>query len=292
MRRTTSWLVLVLLVEFLLAASFAGSEQANPPQRVATLLPFVEDALAFAEERADVVASVRRSLHEPIAAGLVDLGNPHSPNLERLAESRPDLVIGDRSLHARLAEPISRLGARLLLLDISGVDETFDSLEAVSGAVGRSPTLENQIHATRSEIDSLSVDAPAKILALFGTPGSFFVMTDRAWLGDLARKVGFENVLADGQQERFPGLVPVSDEVIAMARPDLVLLVAHGDPTRIRAELVRRSEQGGAWGNLSAARLGVHVLDPNLFGANPGLKLSLAARALVRLADSPTTPLP
>ena len=111
---------LVLLV-LLLLASFVPSARAQGTTRVATLLPFVEEALTRAnpEDEVLVVASVRRSLREPVAAGLVDLGNPHSPNLEQLASARPALVVGDAAIHARLEEPVARLGARLMLLDTS-----------------------------------------------------------------------------------------------------------------------------------------------------------------------------
>ena len=70
---------------------------------------------------------------------------------------------------------------------------------------------------------------------------------------------------------------------MALARPDLVLLIAHGDPRQIRAELDRRLERGGPWTGLGRARLGVHVLDPTLFSSNPGLELTFAAQELVRL---------
>ena len=72
---------------------------------------------------------------------------------------------------------------------------------------------------------------------------------------------------------------------MAVARPDLVLLIAHGNPTQIRAELDRRVGRGGPWAGLGRARLGVHVLDPALFSANPGLGLPQAAKELIRLGS-------
>lgn len=276
-------LLIPILLGLPVGQAFAEASTATTPIRVATLLPFVEDALRLADERAEVVASVRRSLHAPLAAGVIDLGNPHSPNNERMAEARPQLVIGDRSIHGRFAQSWRSLGARVLMLDASNVDGTLAALEEVSRAVGGSPALEARIASLRREIETLAIDGEAKVLALFGAPGSFYVMTERAWLGDLARSVGFENAISDTGSERFPGLVPVSDEVMALAQPDLVVLVAHGDPRKIREDLARRTAKGGAWTGLAGARLGVHVLDPELFSANPGLELGRAARELVRL---------
>jgi iron complex transport system substrate-binding protein len=253
------------------------------PTRVATLLPFVEDAVAIAGDRAIVVASVRRSLHAPLAEGVIDLGNPHSPNLEKLAEARADVVIADAGVHARFRGALASTGAKVLMLETSDVESTFEALSEVSAAIGGSDSLDARIETTRETIEELAVEGAPKILALFGSPGTFYVMTDRAWLGDLAKRVGYASTIDGGGNERFPGLVPVSDEVMAMAKPDLVLLIAHGNPAQIRAELDRRTAKGGAWAGLAGAALGVHVLDPALFSANPGLDLSRAAEELVRL---------
>lgn len=281
--------LVVLLVEVMLASSArsADSAAAEPKTiRVAALLPWVGDAVALSGSSAQLVAGVRRELHKPLPADLIDLGNPHSPSMERLAEARPDLVVGDRAIHARLAPQLEQLGSRLLLLGTDSVAETLASLTSLSQALGGSKALDAQIDAVRSRIGQLEGKADGSVVALFGAPGSFFVMTERAWLGDLARHVGFDLAISQTGEERFPGLVSVSDEAMAMAHPDLVLLVAHGDPNRIKADLERRTATDGAWAGLAGARLGIHVLDPQLFSANPGLDIVRAAEALVALASA------
>lgn len=283
----------LLVVEVLLASTARSAEpqtragSARPKLlRVAALLPWVAEAVEVAGPDVALVAGVRRVLHEPLPDGLVDLGNPHSPSLERLVEVHPDLVVADRAIHARLAPQIEKLGARVLLLGTDSVAETTASLDALSAALGRPAPLEARIAEVRARIGALADRSEASVVALFGAPGSFYVMTERAWLGDLARHVGLDLAIAASGDERFPGLVAVSDEAMAMAHPDLVLLVAHGDPNRIRADLERRTAEGGAWSGLAGARLGIHVLDPDLFSANPGLEIVRAAEALVALAPA------
>lgn len=283
----------LLVVEVLLASTARSAEpqtragSARPKLlRVAALLPWVAEAVEVAGPDVALVAGVRRVLHEPLPDGLVDLGNPHSPSLERLVEVHPDLVVADRAIHARLAPQIEKLGARVLLLGTDSVAETTASLDALSAALGRPAPLEARIAEVRARIGALADRSEASVVALFGAPGSFYVMTERAWLGDLARHVGLDLAITASGDERFPGLVAVSDEAMAMAHPDLVLLVAHGDPNRIRADLERRTAEGGAWSGLAGARLGIHVLDPDLFSANPGLEIVRAAEALVALAPA------
>jgi iron complex transport system substrate-binding protein len=128
------------------------------------------------------------------------------------------------------------------------------------------------------------------VLALFGTPDSFFVITERTWIGDLLARLGFElPALTAAESPRFPGFVPVSDELLVTLRPELVLLVAHGDPAALREALARKTAEGGPWSAVGrAASRGVEVLDPHVFGSNPGFGMDRAAKALVALAEPPS----
>ena len=284
-----------LVSVWLLAAAFffslettrAEAQAVDPaevtPVRVATLLPFVEDALRLAPEAARIVASVRRELHRAPAEGVIDLGNPHSPSFEALAQARAELVVGDRMIHSALESKLEMLGAELLLIDTSSVASTLEALARISESIGGAAALEAEIEKTRNEIEGLALTKPVSLLPLFGAPGSFYAMSDRVWLGDLAEQLGFENVTPARGDERFPGLIALSDEAMAMMRPDLIVLVAHGDPRKIREDLASRTRRGGAWAALDRAPLGIHVLDPRLFSANPGLSIDDAARALVGL---------
>jgi iron complex transport system substrate-binding protein len=271
-----------------LAPAAAPAAEAAP-LRVAALVPFVEDALIPLAPRVALVAAVRRDLHRPPAGGAADLGSPHSPSFERLAEARPELVVGDATLHAALRERLAIGGAEVMLLGSDGVDATFEGLLALGRRVVAEAELGRAVAQARRELESLALARPVATLALFGAPGSFFAVTRRAWLGDLLERLHFalavEDEGADGQS-RFPGLVPLADERLAMLRPELVLIVAHGDPAALRPEIDRRIAQGGPWRALGAASAGVHVLDPALFASNPGLGLPRAARALTELAPA------
>jgi iron complex transport system substrate-binding protein len=271
----------------LLALILGAGAQADPHARVAVLLPSVEAALRTAPGSYEVVAGVRRSLREPAREGLVDLGNPHSPSFERLAEARPTLIVGDAAIHAAQSERLAVAGAEVLLIDTRSIDATLAGLEQVGERVGVGPAMKAQTQKVRVRLGELALAAPLPTLAIFGAPGSFLVVTERTWLGDLLERLVFTNVgNAPGGDERFPGLVALSDERFAALRPELVLLVAHGDPNAIRGAFEQRTAQGGPWIRLrTQASLGVHVLDPALFAANPGLDVVAAAEALVAFAQ-------
>lgn len=275
-----------------LAASVDAGAVDPSHARVAVLLPFVGDALAETPGAFTLVATVRRSLHEPVAGGVVDLGNPHSPSFERLAEARPTLVVGDRSIHGPLAKRLSIGGARVVLLDTGSIDATFAGLDEVGRLAGAGDAMTARTRAIRKDLEALALAKPVPVLVVFGVPGSFLVFTQRTWLGDLLATLGFVNVGdVERGNERFPGLVQLGDETMASLQPELVLLVAHGDPQALGAALAKRMADGGPWGSLGAAATrGIHALDPRLFSANPGLALPVAASELVTFATGTPAP--
>jgi iron complex transport system substrate-binding protein len=257
--------------------------------RVGTLLPFAAAALERVPEHAVVVATVRRSAGEAPPAAHVDLGSPHAPSFERLAESGAQLVVADRDMHAVLVEKLARGGAEVLLIDTSSVASTLDGLRELGRRVGAGDEMERAVREAEAGIAGSALAAPVPTLPFFGAPGSFLVITERTWLGDLLGKLNFQNLAAESSgKESFPGYVQVSDEVLASMQPALVLLVAHGDPEAIRSAFLRRADPQGPWKSFHAARHGVHVLDARTFGANPGLALPEAARQLRGLVEPET----
>jgi iron complex transport system substrate-binding protein len=266
-------------------AALAGPAAAAEPVRVAALLPFVGDAVALVPDKAQLVAVARRDLRAPLPAGLVDLGNPHSPDLESLAAARPGVVVGEKFLHARLAADLGRSGAKVLLIDTTSVDATLAGLVELGKLVGDEAVIQAKTDALKGDIGKHRLAKPVPVLALFGTPDSFYVVTKQTWLGDLLDELGFELPATSAPgDKRFPGFVPVSDEFLVTLRPELVLLVAHGDPAALKETLQRKTSDGGPWSSVGkAATLGVQVLNPHVFGSNPGLGMDKAAEELVKL---------
>jgi iron complex transport system substrate-binding protein len=270
------------------AAGGRGEKGAgSSPLKVASLLPYVDDALRQSPGRSQLVAGVRRGSASSTPKDLVDLGSSHTPSFESLAGSGARLVIGDGRLHGALRSKLEGVGAEVMMLDGGSVASTLDGLVQVGRRVGAEREMAAAVAATKGAIRQLALRRPVRVLALFGAPGSFMVVTRQTWLGDLLGELRFRDVAAGvGASRSFPGYAEVNDEVLASWRPDLVLLVSHGAPEEVDRAFRQRIAGPGPWHGLAAARLGIHVLDPELFAANPGLRLDEAARRLVALAGS------
>lgn len=289
---------LLLALALLSIPVATGSVRAEPdaaaPVRVATLCPFVTDALSAAPDRVRVVASVRRSPVAPVAPGVSDLGTPHTPNTEVLAASGAELVVADRLMHAALAPKLEAQGLEVLLVDAASVDGAFAGILEVGRRTGALDEMTAQVERARGALAAQKPARTERVLALMGTPSSFFVMTRRTWQGDLLERLGYVNLGADATgDERAPGFAPLSDEILAGLKPDRVLLVAHGDVNAVRQAFERRMQDRGVWRDAATGALPVVVvLPPERFLANPGLGISDVARELVAGGVPPSVATP
>lgn len=269
------------------AALVTGVAQAAPV-RVASFVPYVSEALVRAADPGVVlVATTRSQSGWAPPDGVQDLGNGHSPDLERLAASGADLLVADRRWHGRFGERAAALGMRTFWIEAQGVEATLDELERLGDSVGHGERLRQATAAVRRELTTLRTAGSPTVLVVFGAPGGFLVATEATWLGDLlaslgARVVAPASTAAGPSALSYPGYLPMADEFLAAARLDTVLLVAHGEPAAVEAAFSKewRRLRGGSSGR-------VITLDPARFSVNPGLGLSDAAAELVRLLTTP-----
>ncbi|CAG0970582.1 High-affinity heme uptake system protein IsdE [Myxococcaceae bacterium] len=277
----------LLLLAVLACALGAAPAPAEPSKaaapRVATFCPFVTDALAAAAGRVEIVASVRRSPSAPVADGVADLGTPHTPNTEVLAASRAEIVVVDAVMHAALVPKLEAQGFEVMRVDTTSVDGAFAGILEVAKRTGTLDTVGAEVERARSSLVASRSERPERVLALMGTPSSFFVMTRRTWQGDLLERLGYVNLGADASGDsRAPGFAPLSDEVLAGLEPDRVLLVAHGDVAAVKTAFERRMQERGIWRDAGTGALPpVVVLPPERFLANPGLGIADVAREIV-----------
>jgi iron complex transport system substrate-binding protein len=270
-------LPIALLVSGLFTATSTPAVE-TAPKRVATLVPAAADALAKIPRLAEVVATTRKLIHDPVRTGVVDLGSGHSPNVELLIGTHPDLVVADRRWHAALGDRAAREGFDVLWMEADSIESTFAGLVALGDKLGGGDVLRREVAATRDRLATLRLSKPQRALALFGAPGSVLVISGHTWIGDLLRQLGFVAVLPENATERMPGYLAASDEFLASADPDVVLLLAHGDPEAVGRAFAEE------WKRVRSSSPRIVTLDPRLFATNPGLALDEAAAAIVESA--------
>jgi iron complex transport system substrate-binding protein len=253
------------------------------PQRIVALTPSAVETLFALGAGPMVVGRGAAAVFPHEAEGL-----PMVDSLEAIVRLRPDLVISHPN-HHRFSPPVlEHLKVPVLLLRHRSVEEVLTNITLLGMATGRIQQAEAILGALHERVRSLTEGGKGsgpRVLLLFGTPRSFFAMSEETYAGDLLRLAGGQNVatllpvhLADG------GFHPLSLELIVKSRPEWVLVITHGDPERVSAAYHKELEGHPAWWQLPAVTLGqVHVLPDDLFAISPGPRLDQALAHLRRL---------
>lgn len=215
------------------------------------------------------------------------IGPPHSPNLEQIAKLQPDAVIGPVSIK-------DRIDNQLKSASLPGVYLPVDSLEDLklsTVVLGRLFKQEDKANAllqkvTKEEqeiLDQVKGKTGPKVLFLFGSTESLMFMNDNTFAGSLAKKLGATNVASDVFKQKEP-YSPLNMESIVAANPDVILLVAHGDPAAAAKKFEEDVKKNGAWEKLNAFKNGkMKTLDYSVFGTASIVKAPEAYEQLAKI---------
>lgn len=166
--------------------------QAGSPQRIVSLVPSLTEQLVRWGLARRLVGRTRYCI-EPrwIRSSVPALGGTKDPDLERIRELQPDLVILERSENTReAAESLQQAGIPLLVLDIGTPRSVQAALRELGTRVGLSASGEQAAQALQPFLDCApKARIPALILVwrepwTGAGPGSY--------PGELARAAGFE----------------------------------------------------------------------------------------------------
>jgi len=277
----------------------ATSGKSDTP-RIAALLPFAADQLLAMGVRPVAAPSIRG---RPPASweGIATVALDHSagPNLEQLIASRPDVIVTSGVYEQFLPMVERSTGAEVVVMDVTSIEDVADHTRRLAELAGLP-------EAADGVIDGLGVDAalasppagagspsqypsqnpsrkPVEVLAVLGTPHSFYAFLPGSYLGDLVRAAGGRLITQDlASHAVYRGLAPISMEAIIARDPEQVIVVFHGPEASAKAML----EGDPLWSGLRAVAGGaVAYLDDDLYTTRQGSELPRAlreVRAIVR----------
>ena len=112
------------------------------------------------------------------------------------------------------------------------------------------------------------------VLAIFGTPHSFYAFLPNSYLGDLVRYAGGTIGPAGlGEHRVYKGLAPLTMESVVEFDPDALLVLFHGPEDTSRALF----ENDPLWSTLRVIQDGrVKYLSDDLYAMRPGSDLNSA----------------
>jgi iron complex transport system substrate-binding protein len=247
--------------------------------RIATLLPFAADQLIGMGIRPVCIPGLRGRAPEAWEGiPSVQLDHSAGPNLEQLLAVEPDFIITG-STYAQFMPHIAKVTqAEVIIMDV----ETVDSVMVHIRTLGRISDHEQQAEVLavaleerlKTQTDGYEHIGPINVLAIFGTPHSFYSFMPESYLGDLVRyaggRMGPEGLTS---HKIYRGLAPLTMETVIEFDPDLLLVLFHGPEETSRAMF----EGDPLWGSLRAVHEGrIHFLADDMYAMRPGSQVDLA----------------
>jgi len=262
-----------------LLAQFGG----NTPAKVVTVSVGISELL---NELGIVPVGVPTSSSKlPAAFDQVPrIGSSHQPDLEQIAKLQPDVILGPSSIKDNLEKSFKPANLKTAYLPVDSLEEMKLST-VVLGRLFKQESkaeafLQNFTQAENAAMEAAKGKSAPKVMLLFGSAESLMFMNENTFAGSIAKKLGASNVVADVLKLKET-YIPLNMESVVAANPDVILMVAHGDPAAAAKKFEEDTKKNGAWEKLNAFKNGKLIaLDYNLFGIASLAKAPDAYKAL------------
>lgn len=211
----------------------------------------------------------------------VNLGGAHSPSLELLISSDPDLVIASASTasNVEMKDSLEAMGITVVYFDVDCFDDYLKMLDICTDITGRKDLYEQNGLSIKARIDAVKAqyadadipDGERKVLLL--RAASSFVKakgSEGTILGEMLADMGCVNI-ADSDTTLLENL---SVEAVIRENPHHVFVVTMGsDTAAARETLENMIKENPAWSTLDAIKNGrLHVMDKKLFNLKPNAR--------------------
>jgi iron complex transport system substrate-binding protein len=259
----------------------SAESSGNEPRIVSTTVAITEIMDALELELVGIPTS-SKELPERYKDA-VPVGNPMSPDLERIRALQPTDVLSVTTLQYDLEPKFSGAGIPSDFLNLQSIADMQETIRRLGEKYGRG----QQAEAITGQLDAKLADIRQKVegkerptvLILLGVPGSYLVATEHSFIGDLVKQCGGINVV---QGEKVEYLAS-NTEYLQQANPDIILRAAHGMPEEVVNMFNQEFKQNDIWKHFDAVKNGrVYDLEERLFGTTANLE---AGEALDELMD-------
>lgn len=286
--RLIVWCVLALTIGACSRGETAGLP--NPavfrPQRIISLAPNVTEMLFALGLGPQVIAVGDFDQFPPEVRTRERIGGLINPNIERIIELRPDLVITYGTQEV-LSSQLAELRIRAFPYTHGNIQQTLTYVESLGELVDRQKealAITTRIHQA---FDALRFSAPLsrpRVLLLHGRGtglmGGFYSVGARAFQHELIEIAGGQNLFGDVDREIIQ---PTLEEVLAR-QPDVIIETLA--PDRSTAEIESHRTDWGRFPDLPAVKLGrVYVVSED-YMLSPGPRVDLAAQKYAELIRS------
>lgn len=204
--------------------------------------------------------------------GLPEVGNPMSPDMEKVKSLKPSEVLSVTTLEYELKPVFDGVGMKANFLDLTSLKNMQNSISDLGKKYGREKQAEEVVTKLDKKVASIQKEVKGKkeptVLILLGVPGSYLVATEHSYIGDLVKQLGGKNIV---QGERVEYLAS-NTEYLKKADPDIILRAAHGMPEEVVKMFDKEFKTNDIWKHFAAVKNNrVYDLEERLFGTTGNL---------------------
>ncbi|PGC87859.1 heme ABC transporter substrate-binding protein IsdE [Bacillus toyonensis] len=204
--------------------------------------------------------------------GLPEVGNPMSPDMEKVKSLKPSEVLSVTTLEYELKPVFDGVGMKANFLDLTSLKNMQNSISDLGKKYGREKQAEEVVTKLDKKVASIQKEVKGKkeptVLILLGVPGSYLVATEHSYIGDLVKQLGGKNIV---QGERVEYLAS-NTEYLKKADPDIILRATHGMPDEVVKMFDKEFKTNDIWKHFAAVKNNrVYDLEERLFGTTGNL---------------------
>ncbi|EBF5745617.1 heme ABC transporter substrate-binding protein IsdE [Listeria monocytogenes] len=217
-------------------------------------------------------------------ADVKETGSPMGPDLEIIRMLKPDMVLSTKTLEADLKSGFEGANLEADFLDFTSIASMQTEIKNLGAKFDRIEEATKLNKDLTSDIDQVKSNVAKKkkptVLILMGVPGSYLVVTEHAYIGDLVKLAGGENVFKDQKVEYLAS----NTEYLQSANPDIILRAAHGRPAEVVKMFDEEFKTNDIWKHFDAVKNNrVYDLDENLFGMTASLNAPEALKEMEKM---------
>ncbi|WP_069325704.1 heme ABC transporter substrate-binding protein IsdE [Paenibacillus nuruki] len=213
-----------------------------------------------------------------------DVGNPMSPDMEKVLSLQPTDVLSVTTLQYDLEPKFKDLNMNAEFLDFESLEKMENEILNMGTQFDRTTKakeITDTLKAKVAEVKKTVADKPSpKVLILLGVPGSYLVATEHSYIGDLVKIAGGTNVVQGESVEYLAS----NTEYLQKSNPDIILRAAHGMPEEVVKMFDEDFKTNDIWKHFNAVKTGqVYDLPEPLFGTTASLSAPQALDELLQM---------
>ncbi|NUU61582.1 ABC transporter substrate-binding protein [Paenibacillus agri] len=254
--------------------------------------------VALGNGEADIIIALGGALvGKPTSSGgttlkgtedIMQIGTAHEVDLEKIAYLKGDAVLGNTGMNAKDIPAIESIGAKMVLTQANSVADITKQITLFGQMLNKVPEaqqLSADIEAGIKTAASSRTGEKPRVLLVYGAPGTYMAALPNSLGGNILELAGGVNIAADYPAlQSYPQYATLNTERVMEANPQIILIMTHGNGEDVQKGFEQEMRQNAAWSSIDAVvHNRVRVLPADLFGTNPGTRVTEALQLLVSL---------